>query len=66
MLTIKKIFDLKTINTDVVIRMSFTEALRLNTILNTLATTENLEQFADTTGVFGEYLRDELDSLLND
>jgi hypothetical protein len=66
MLTIKKITDRKTTNTDVVIRISFREALRLNTLLNELATNDALTHFANDTAAFGERLRDNLDKLLND
>lgn len=66
MLTIKKINDRKTTNTDVVIRMSFREALRLNTILERLATEEHLKLMSDDTEVFGNKLRTDLDTILND
>jgi hypothetical protein len=66
MLTIKKINDRKTTNTDVVIRMSFREALRLNTIFERLATEEHLKLMSDDTEVFGNKLRTDLDTILND
>jgi hypothetical protein len=66
MLTIKKINDRKTTNTDVVIRMSFREALRLNTILERLATEEHLKLMSDDTEAFGNSLRTNLDKILND
>ena len=66
MLTIKKINDRKTTNTDVVIRMSYREALRLNTILERFVTEEQLKLLAKDTEAFGNRLRTTLDTMLND
>jgi hypothetical protein len=66
MLTIKKINDRKTTNTDVVIRMSFREALRLDTFLQRQATAETLKLMSSDTETFIYNLRTDLDKLLND
>jgi hypothetical protein len=66
MLTIKKIIDRKTQNTDVVIRMSFRESLRFNSILERLVTEEHLKVMSDDTEAFGNRLRTYLDTITND
>jgi hypothetical protein len=66
MLTIKKINDRKTANTDVVIRMTFREALRLQHIMNTLATNEALEKLHENNGAFGLALKADLNKLLDE